>query len=79
MLALAKQFLLTHGRRSVISLKYDKGTSYGAYQHIQEILRQVYDEIRDARAREQYGKSLSTLSETELDDIYKQIPVAIVE
>ena len=79
MLTLGKQFLLANGRRSVISLKYDKGTSYGAYQHMQEILRQVYDEVRDERAREQYGKSLSALSETELDDIYKQIPVAIVE
>ena len=79
MLALGRQFLLAHGRRSVISLGHDKGTTYGAYQHMQEILRQVYDEIRDERAREQYGKSLSALSETELDDIYKQIPVAIVE
>ena len=79
MLDLGKQFVRTHGKNNIISLMCDKGTSYGAYQHMQEILRQVYDELRDERAREQYGKSLAALSETELDDIYKQFPLNIVE
>ncbi len=79
MVELGKSFVRSHGKEAMFNLGYDNGTSYGAYQHIQEVLRRVYDELRDEKAQELYGKPLSSLSESERDDILKQIPLTIVE
>ena len=71
--------MLEHGRESVFSLRYDNGTSYGAYQKMQELLRKVYDDLRNDKALELYGKPLSAVSETELNEIYQLIPMTILE
>ena len=79
MLDAGKAFVRKHGRKSIFLLRYENATSYSAYQHMQEVLRKMYDDLRDEKAQALYGKSLASLSETELDDIYKQIPLNIVE
>ena len=61
------------------SISYDKVTSYGAYQHIQEIIYRIYNELREEKAKELYGKSLSELDKTELDTVYKAYPINVVE
>ena len=79
LLAAGKKFVLEHGRESVFSLRYDNGTSYGAYQKMQELLRKVYDDLRNDKALELFGKPLSAVSETELNEIYQLIPMIILE
>ena len=79
MLRLGKGFLKERGRNARISLGCDRGTNYGAYLHMQELLLRIYGEVRGEMAQSQYGKSLSDLSEEEQADIYRQIPIAITE
>ena len=79
MIDLGKGFVRAHGMRTMFSLGYDKVTSYGAYQHIQEIIYRIYNELREEKAKELYGKSLSELDKTELDTVYKAYPINVVE
>lgn len=79
MLQMGKTFLKKHGRNTCFSLTADRGTSYGTYQHMQELLAQIYSEVRDEKAHEVYGKALVELSEEELQNIYKMVPMNIVE
>ena len=79
MLRIGKAFLKKRGRNTCFSFVYDRGTSYGAYQHMEELLVQIYAEVRDEKAHEVYGKAISELSEEELQNIYKMVPMNIVE
>ena len=79
MLRLGKYFLRERGREARISLQADRGTSYGAYRHMQELLVQIFMDIRDEKALEQYGKHLSELSTEERNQINYQVPLAISE
>jgi hypothetical protein len=79
MLRLGKDFLRERGRDTRFSLQADRGTSYGAYRHMQELLVRIFMDIRDEKALEQYGKHLSELSTEERNQINFQVPLAISE
>ena len=76
---LGKAFLKEHGQETHFGLHHDRGTSYGAYRHIQTLLMQVYEEVRDEKARDIYGKSLKELSPDERSQINAMVPIAISE
>ena len=46
---------------------------------MQKLLVQIYAEVRNEQAHEVYGKALTELSEEELQNIYKMIPMGIFE
>ena len=79
MLLVGKEFLRKRGKDACFTLTVDRGTSYGAYTHMQSLLWKVYEEVRDEKAHEVYGKALTELSEDELQNIYKMIPIGIFE
>ena len=79
MLRAGKEFLRKRGKKALFSLTVDRGSSYGAYTHMQSLLWQIYAEVRDEKAHEVYGKALTELSEDELQNIYKMIPIGIFE
>ena len=79
MLRIGKSFLKEHGRNTCFSLICDRGTSYGAYQHMQELLAQIYAEVREEKAHEVYGKSLRELTADERSQINWMVPMSIVE
>ena len=79
MLQAGKDFLRKHGKDALFSLIADRGTSYGAYRHMRELLMRIYADVRAEKAMEQYGKSLSELSMEEVNQIYKQFPLSIKE
>ncbi len=79
MLRAGKEFLRKRGNKALFALTVDRGTSYGAYTHIQSLLWQIYEEVRAEKAHETYGKALSELSEEELQNIYQMIPMSIFE
>nr|MCR5570944.1 M56 family metallopeptidase [Bacteroidales bacterium] len=68
-LRLGKDFLRKHGARTRFSLGLDRGTSYAAFRRIQSLLTRIYDEVRDEKARELYGKPLSELPEEAQDAV----------
>jgi biopolymer transport protein ExbD len=46
---------------AVVSLKNDRGTSYGVYIEVQNQLKKAYNEIRDAYSYEKFGKPFAEL------------------
>ncbi|MBQ6953652.1 MAG: energy transducer TonB [Bacteroidales bacterium] len=79
MVQMAKGFLKQHGRDTRFSLQADRGTSYGAYVRMQELLRRVYSEVRNEKAQEVYGKPMSELTVEERNQINYLVPVGIAE
>nr|MCR5571344.1 biopolymer transporter ExbD [Bacteroidales bacterium] len=55
------------------------GTSYAAFRRIQSLLTRIYDEVRDEKARELYGKPLSELPEEAQDAVRQLVPIGIFE
>ena len=76
---LGKAFLKQHGKETHFGLHHDRGTGYGAYTRIQSLLMQVYEEVRDEKAQEVYGKRLQDLSADERAQIYLLVPLSISE
>ncbi len=76
---LGKAFLKEHGKETHFGLRHDRGTSYGAYTRIQTLLTQVYEEVRDEKAMEVYGKRLQELSADERSQINLLVPLSISE
>ena len=76
---LGKAFLKEHGKETHFGLHHDRGTGYGAYTHIQTLLMQVYEEVRDEKAQEVYGKRLQDLSADERAQINLLVPLSISE
>ena len=79
MVKMAKSFLKQHGKDTRFILGADRGTSYGAYVHMQELLIKVYSEVRNDKALEVYGKPLSELTVEERNQINFMIPIGIAE
>ena len=76
---LGKAFLKEHGKETHFGLHHDRGTGYGAYTRIQTLLMQVYEEVRDEKAQEVYGKRLQDLSADERAQINLLVPLSISE
>ena len=79
MAKMAKTFLKQHGKDTRFILGADRGTSYGAYVRMQELLRRVYSEVRNEKAQEVYGKPMSELTVEERNQINYLVPVGIAE
>ena len=79
MIRMASDFLKQHGKDTRFSLQADRGTSYGAYVHIQELLMRVYSEVRNEKALEVYGKPLNELTVEERNQINYLVPIGIAE
>ncbi|MBO4841975.1 MAG: energy transducer TonB [Bacteroidales bacterium] len=79
MLRVGKDFLRKRGKEARFSLQVDRGTSYGVYRHMQDLLFQVFVEIREEKAQAIYGKSLKDLSPEELSEINAMVPIRISE
>jgi len=79
MLRVGKDFLRKRGKEARFSLQVDRGTSYGAYRHMQNLLLQIFVEMREEKAQEVYGKGLEELSPEELSEINQLVPIHISE
>jgi len=63
-------------QKAIVSLKNDRGTSYNLYIQVHNELKAAYNELRDARAKQLYGKALDRLPESkqnEIKDYYRQV------
>ncbi len=57
-----------HPNKAVISLKSDRGTSYGAFIAVHDALGQAYTELRNRAAMERYGVSYQALVNQQKSD-----------
>jgi biopolymer transport protein ExbD len=67
--------------KAVVSLKNDKGTSYGAYIMVQNELKRAYNELRDDYAQEKFGKNYTDLPKggKQQQEVAKKYPQKISE
>ena len=72
-------FIAKRGRDAHFVMRHDRGSSFGAYLHLQNLVLRIYDQVRDAKAQEVYGKPLSELTNAEKSQINWIIPYSISE
>ena len=72
-------FIEKLGRDAHFVMRHDRGSSFGAWLHLQNLVLQSYDQARDAKAQEVYGKPLSELTITEKNQINWLLPYSISE
>ncbi len=65
--------------KGIVSLQSDKGTSYEMYIAVQDQLTAAYNEMRNMKANEKWGKNFDELNEEQMEAIKKVIPMAISE
>ncbi len=65
--------------KGIISLQSDRGTEYQAYLMVQNELAAAYNELRQVRARQEFGKDYAELDDEERKAIRKAIPQQISE
>jgi biopolymer transport protein ExbD len=65
--------------KAIISLKNDRGTSYGTYLEVYNELKAAYRELRDELARKRFGKSYENLRSDRKKEIQDEIPLIISE
>ncbi len=65
--------------KGIVSLQSDKGTSYEMYIAVQDQLTAAYNEMRNAKANEKWGKDYKELDVEQQKAVNAVIPVAISE
>ena len=71
--------LAENPNKAVIVLKNDRGTAYGAYLEVYDVLKAAYRELWDESALAKYGKELGSLSAARRKEIKNEIPMVISE
>ena len=62
-----------------VSLKSDKGTSYEMYIAVQDQLTAAYNELRNMKSNEKWGKNFDQLTQEQQDAVKLVIPMQISE
>lgn len=65
--------------KGIVSLQSDKGTSYEMYIAVQDQLTAAYNEMRNMKANEKWGKNFDELSPEQQEAVKAVIPMAISE
>lgn len=65
--------------KGVVSLQNDKGTEYGKYIEVQNEIVRAFNEIRDAYAKQRFGKKFDNLPEDQQEALRKLVPLSISE
>ena len=66
-------------KKAIISLKNDRGTSYGAYLSVYNELKAAYSEIYEEEAQKRYGEAYEQLGIEKKKAIRADIPLVISE
>ena len=65
--------------KGIVSLQSDRGTSYKMYIAVQDELAAAFNEARDIKSMEQWGKKYDELDPEQQDAVRKVVPTAISE
>lgn len=65
--------------KGIVSLQSDKGTSYEMYIAVQDQLTAAFNEMRNMKANEKWGKKFSELSDEQQDAVKQVIPMQVSE
>lgn len=84
----AKEFIINPKDRSdmsespnkaIVSLKNDRGTHYYRYLEVYNELKAAYNELRNERAQQQFGRYFDDLSQAQRKIIINEIPLILSE
>ena len=65
--------------KGIVSLQSDRGTSYKMYIAVQDEMAAAFNEARDIKSMEQWGKKYDELDPEQQDAVRKVVPTAISE
>lgn len=65
--------------KGIISLKSDRGTSYKVYVAVQDQLTAAFNDMRNMKANEKWGKNFNELTKEQQDAVKDVIPMLISE
>lgn len=65
--------------KGIVSLQSDKGTSYEMYIAVQDQLTAAYNEMRNRKSNEKWGKNYDDLSPEQQDAVREVIPMSVSE
>lgn len=65
--------------KGIVSLQSDRGTSYEMYVAVQDQLTAAYNELRNRKANEKFGKTFNDLTEEQKEAVRKVVPMQISE
>lgn len=64
---------------AVVSLKNDRGTSFGIYVQVQNELKRAYNELRNKEANKQFGKDYEDLNKQQRSKVKEVYPMKLSE
>ncbi len=62
-----------HPNKAIIAVESDRGTEYGTYVAVQDVLLSAYTELRNRLAQEKYGRSYTELEKAFKDSANKNL------
>ncbi len=65
--------------KAIVSLKNDKGTSYGTYLGVYNEVKAAYNELRDIEAQTKFGRNFNDLSKEDKKVIKEIYPLRLSE
>ena len=65
--------------KAIISFMADRATSYADYNRVMGLITTAYRELREELSAELFSKTLSELSDAELQTIYEAVPMSVSE
>ena len=65
--------------RGVVCLVHTRPTPYGAYVSVQQAVTAGFERVRDALAREWFGRGLAALTDAERQAVRQAVPVAVFD
>ncbi len=74
-----KEFIVTTGPSHIIELKTDRKCDYDTYFHLQNEIVRSYREIRDADAKQQFGKPYSKCNVEQREQLMEKYPQRVQE
>lgn len=74
-----KEFIVTTGPSHIIELKTDRKCDYDTYFRLQNEIVRSYREIRDAAAKQQFGKPYSKCSVGQREQLMEKYPQRVQE
>ena len=74
-----KEFIVSTGPSHIIELKTDRKCDYDTYFHLQNEIVRSYREIRDAAAKQQFGKPYSKCSVEQREQLVEKYPQRVQE
>ena len=74
-----KEFVVSTGPSHIIELRTDRKCDYDTYFHLQNEIVRSYREIRDAAAKQQFGKPYSKCSVEQREQLMEKYPQRVQE